>query len=749
MFTRLLRYKHYRKVVFSTALACLLFFGIALIGLLSVSMKVTAREAGAAMVNAKDQYTEWLNQLFLDSLNIGAIVTEDKDFVNYMKLEASEPLVEHDLLSMLKKAVNPYPNIRYVGVINGKIDKYVGTRGVYYDTSEYNDKSFFPENKLIYAYIRTVKSYENLAESSREEVLTILYRPHNSNRTEGRWSGIVLDIRLSDIRKKLQLFSGQDGREAFIMDSSGSIVMDINAIHVEMPLGDVQRSDANIPHVQRLSDGNRYIFVWSPLNYANWEILCIQSFHGLNWRFMDLQGMMIRILLTMLIAYIGVALLLSKVVYNPVQSIMERLGIQMGQGEGDEYQQIVNIYDAQRQRLEAYDKRNWDESNDIRDMLLGKTDMEERRIDESHQQAGEYYLMLYSVDRDGSDADILQEPDLCLRILRQVTEDLLKARHCLFVVMNREESIDVSLIIPAANITREYLEVFAIESQDALRTQLRLSVSISIAHSCVQWKELHRAYSAAHRALFGRIIHGPGKLFDTRKTYPASNYPTAQARNLFSRIKLSDLPAATDEFDAFLKAIHTQEGYQIIFHCTRLLGNILEKGTDGSKGAGISQEFALCAYHALYYAQSTVEVRDALARALEAAIECAESAPSQRYTSNHQAAGDAKKYIENNYTNSDLTLSMIAEEVHLSTAYLGQIFTRTYGKGANEYITELRMTRAANLLETTNLTIQEISAKVGIQNQNYFYRLFKNYHGMTPTQYREEHKRDLKNEGML
>ena len=60
------------------------------------------------------------------------------------------------------------------------------------------------------------------------------------------------------------------------------------------------------------------------------------------------------------------------------------------------------------------------------------------------------------------------------------------------------------------------------------------------------------------------------------------------------------------------------------------------------------------------------------------------------------------------------------------------------GTGAKEYITRIRIEKAKNLIETSSLTIAEISEKTGFASQSYFSTAFKSHTGMTPSQYRQK-----------
>ncbi len=96
-----------------------------------------------------------------------------------------------------------------------------------------------------------------------------------------------------------------------------------------------------------------------------------------------------------------------------------------------------------------------------------------------------------------------------------------------------------------------------------------------------------------------------------------------------------------------------------------------------------------------------------------------------------------KQYIEENYDNTELCAQSIADKFKLSAKYLSYAFKEYTGMSLLVYLQKKRIDTACELLEKTNMTVGEITCKIGIENENYFYTLFKKNVGMTPKQYRQ------------
>lgn len=92
-------------------------------------------------------------------------------------------------------------------------------------------------------------------------------------------------------------------------------------------------------------------------------------------------------------------------------------------------------------------------------------------------------------------------------------------------------------------------------------------------------------------------------------------------------------------------------------------------------------------------------------------------------------------YIGDNFR-ENLTVEQLADRAHLSKSYFMSLFKQTAGIGAIEYITQLRIKEACELLSDTEMTIAEAALECGFRNLSNFNRQFKSSMGCTPLDYR-------------
>lgn len=95
---------------------------------------------------------------------------------------------------------------------------------------------------------------------------------------------------------------------------------------------------------------------------------------------------------------------------------------------------------------------------------------------------------------------------------------------------------------------------------------------------------------------------------------------------------------------------------------------------------------------------------------------------------------EVKTYIESNYTR-ELSVAQLAEMVFMEAGYLGDAFNKQFGYSISEFQHRLRIEKATDLIETTDLKLSEISSTVGYNNYNNFFSHFVRITDKKPTQY--------------
>ena len=97
------------------------------------------------------------------------------------------------------------------------------------------------------------------------------------------------------------------------------------------------------------------------------------------------------------------------------------------------------------------------------------------------------------------------------------------------------------------------------------------------------------------------------------------------------------------------------------------------------------------------------------------------------------------KYIREHY-HQKITLQTLADQFYVSAAWCSNILKERMKKGLNTYLAEIRIARAKELLDYTEMSVEQISREIGYPNPKYFFRMFKQMTTFTPIEYRNRRR---------
>ncbi|NQX61245.1 response regulator transcription factor [Paenibacillus qinlingensis] len=149
-------------------------------------------------------------------------------------------------------------------------------------------------------------------------------------------------------------------------------------------------------------------------------------------------------------------------------------------------------------------------------------------------------------------------------------------------------------------------------------------------------------------------------------------------------------------------------------------GEDVELGEHNLKHSDVRQYFRLCAVRRLEQAANILMDRARKAKNLQ----------------KESVVDQVKRYIEEHYA-ENWGLQELADHVAMSRSYLAKLFKEQAGMTIWTYCVNVRMRKARDLLLTSSLKSYEIALQVGYENSIHFSRIFKQYHGLNPMEYKD------------
>jgi two-component system response regulator YesN len=119
-------------------------------------------------------------------------------------------------------------------------------------------------------------------------------------------------------------------------------------------------------------------------------------------------------------------------------------------------------------------------------------------------------------------------------------------------------------------------------------------------------------------------------------------------------------------------------------------------------------------------------------------LACIKLLRSRRGSESQRISALACQYIQDHYADSQLSLLEVCNYTAVSLSYFSQLFKEETGKTFVEYLTEIRMEKAQELLRNSNRLLYDIAELVGFANPAYFTAAFKKHVGLSPRDYRKQ-----------
>lgn len=275
----------------------------------------------------------------------------------------------------------------------------------------------------------------------------------------------------------------------------------------------------------------------------------------------------------------------------------------------------------------------------------------------------------------------------------------------------------------------------------ALQTNLNPArLNIAVGTVCASLRDLPQTYQQAREAMLFRLSVTDRTILNFEELVAAAPEASvdAHANEIVLQVKLMDharAQLAVQDYMAHLTSAEGTHPHWVKLSMLELSMSLLK--VLGDARLGFNKFFRrqdIDPYLNVNQLDSVIELTHWMERYVDRCID--EIARSKAHKSVSHVE-KVKQYVEARYSESSLSLSEVAANLFLSPHYLRQLFRQETGSSFVEYVSEVRMQRALQLLRDPTLKIQDIAEKVGFEEQRYFSSCFKKYCQMTPTEYRE------------
>lgn len=270
----------------------------------------------------------------------------------------------------------------------------------------------------------------------------------------------------------------------------------------------------------------------------------------------------------------------------------------------------------------------------------------------------------------------------------------------------------------------------ALVGRDIVRL-MRLPVALSAIHEDTD--KLPTAYLEATSAYESRFVMGEERLLNfTDISFASAGDDGRKSRDFASRLQeaLSSgdkerTAAELDALTAFLKSADMS-----LFTFRKVYNDIITAILSEAEDAGYNSAEVYNLF-SLSGCRSVDELDGILRRVCEGVISARDG------EARLPLVQEVMRLMSENYTDSEFTITSVADKLKVTTVRLSQEFKSDVGVTPNDYLTRLRMEEAKRLLRQTDLPIRDVCSLSGYSDASSFTRRFRIYEGVTPLSYRQ------------
>ena len=274
----------------------------------------------------------------------------------------------------------------------------------------------------------------------------------------------------------------------------------------------------------------------------------------------------------------------------------------------------------------------------------------------------------------------------------------------------------------------------ALEQLHALHPSTYFITSPEVPH----WEALPQAYERLLECRHLLFLHPEQRLVSS-KEYEALDDSTVllneKAERIIFYLKKGTYLKAFDSWKDFTGEL-SGKSYSAVRYALTSLGKSVLKLNYSSAAEREDYEAACRAYQRELETLKDIHTLDAY---FEPLFQKITAAVRQEQTSRRGSViADVMLAIQASYSDPQLSSQALANQFGLSSTYLCRIFRKATGYSLMDYVNQLRISHAQELLLDPSVKVKDIPQQVGIDNKQYFFKLFKDITGKTPKQFQSE-----------
>jgi two-component system response regulator YesN len=552
-------------------------------------------------------------------------------------------------------------------------------------------------------------------------------------RTQTINSAVIINISSAWINKDIGVNKSDSEGKSYILDNQNRLLSGDTLLPKKLSNEDNRIINEKIKnkesgYVVADFDGKKSLISYTSPDSLDWQYVRVTPYKHVTKAIYSIRNTTILIAVIILVIGLFISWLLSRMLYRPIHQIMNKM----------------NILETEK-RNSSYTIRQ----NMLRSLIQGSQSLQ------TNAQLQKLMLTGITFDFQSCYRVVLLKIDE-LAALKQTRGDDLHVYK--FAIMNiaseiaqndyRVETVDMGADYVIILLGRpdesgepddELLRHMLAKIQRSSLDFLKIGLSITYSPEALQAQQLSTHYKLVKEASQHRLFYGHGSLINGQDIISLKSkeyiFPADKERKLTDALMTSKTEEAKK---LFAEIVQETAQYPIhvvqlaISHLTMTVNNIL---FTIQKNNSLDVEASLSIHIPTPDHFETINELNEVFFSLFDDIQTKLS--MKRSTKQGDLIRKINDLIQKEYANPNLSLNWIADELDMSSIYLSRVYKQQTLATIVDVINNVRMERAKEHLENTDLSIVDIAVKSGYTSSSYFHRMFKKSFGVTPSDYRK------------
>ncbi|WP_257348921.1 helix-turn-helix domain-containing protein [Pseudalkalibacillus decolorationis] len=618
-------------------------------------------------------------------------------------------------------------------------------------TKKVYDFEFWEKENLIndlHTEKPIIRPVENVTVNNVEKnrVIAFLYpiAPNSSN----TYGTVMYFIEESVITGLIQNILGEFQGNTYIFDENNQVLAS-NKYNMDIQTTDVSRLIMGKTGVDNIEiDGQDYSLVTIKSEISGWTFVTLMDTEQFFERVAQVQTFILLILISVVFAGSGAAILLAKKQYSPIKNISELLKVNEEKNTSfDERNELESIRNSITKVFK--DRKSMSQKMDIQEpfvrdqylMRLLKGDQNNDGIDHLLHSSkiimrdAHYFVVIVSFEKNDLGEERIKDREKIANMLSQVSFQGATASG---VDLIYSEAIAVVVCMdPVTGIAKTQRRMLVSQIKQLIRESSSITPTIGVGSMYNDKSRVNRSFIEALASIEYKFVNGQGSIIyfeDISSQQEQSlGYPKEEQIKFIQSLKQGDQVVALETLNKmFVRLAKEELSIQILkCVCFDIINTVLKTVSEIGLSEHVQDFNSIVDFNSI----------EELDRKLQTVvIDICQKVEEKKESHNSELRNEIINYIKTNYNKYDLSLENTAEQFQLSVSYLSRFLKEQTGVTFSKYVFHLRIEEVKKCLKESNQSIKDIVTEVGYIDVPNFTRKFKKIEGVTPGQYRNLHK---------